>query len=95
MTSKDEAAKAKAKSKVAYQGVLEIDYANGTITFNSGGIRVLRVTHLDTPVPKGMSVDMVAIRNVTSYSPLRVEHVESFQEWIDESIEPAGELGPE
>jgi len=87
--SQHDEAKARAKSRVAYQGVLEINYTEGVITFTSGGIRVLRITHLRTPVHKGTSVDLVALDNLTSYAPLvEPHHVESFQEWIDEGAVP-------
>jgi hypothetical protein len=66
----DEAAKQEAKRKLILQGHLHIDYDQGTATFVSGGITVLRVTHLPTPVPPNVSIDLVAIRNVTSYTPV-------------------------
>jgi hypothetical protein len=70
----DETSKQYLKSKsTTYQGVLEINYKDGTITFHSGGICVLRITHLRTPIPRGMSVDLVAIGQVTSYTPMEVE----------------------
>jgi hypothetical protein len=61
-----------------YEGTLEIDQDTGIATFTTRGlvhgslIRVLRVTHLPTPVPEGVSIDLVAIRNVTSYTPLEI-----------------------
>jgi hypothetical protein len=57
---------------------LEIDQDTGIATFTTRGlvhgspIRVLRVTHLPVPVPEGVSIDLVAIRNVTSYTPLEI-----------------------
>jgi hypothetical protein len=74
-----EAAKAKDKSRVTYQGVLEIDYDNGTIIFTSGGIRVFRVTHLREPIPKGVSIDIVALDALTSYTPMEVEAPDNVQ----------------
>ena len=89
-----EAVKAEAKTKQILKGHLEIDLANGTATFTSGGFRVLRITHLPDPVPQNVSIDIVALPALTSYTPIRVEvkHVESFQEWIDDNIEPVDEL---
>lgn len=97
-SSQHEEEKERAKSMVIYNGQLKIHYENGTIDFESGGIRVLRITHLPTPIPPGASIDIVAIRNVTSYTPFGEpmktppivvgKHVESFQEWKDAGIEP-------
>jgi len=58
-----------------YSGMLEIDHAKGVITFTTGGteegMRILRITHLNTPIPRGYAVDMVAISQVTSYTQLQ------------------------
>ena len=88
-----------------HEGALYIDTERGVVSFlTKNGQRLLRVTHLSTPVPKDVSIDIVAIHNVTSYTPfgqpektppIIVRHVESFQEWQDAGIEPVRELGPE
>jgi hypothetical protein len=59
----------------AYQGELEIDYKNGVVTFKTrvGRIRLLRVTHLPDPIPAGMSIDLVALPALTSYTPQELE----------------------
>lgn len=74
--------------------LFQIDRDNGVITVSSHGIRLLRITHLPDPVPQNVSIDIVALPALTSYTPIRVEvkHVESFQEWIDDNIEPVDEL---
>jgi hypothetical protein len=51
------------------EGALYIDAKNGVITFlDRDGNRLLRVTHLPTPIPPNVMVDVTAIRNVTSYN---------------------------
>jgi hypothetical protein len=82
------------KNSNVYEGALYIDTDKGVITFLSKeGQRILRVTHLPTPIPDNVMIDMVSLPNLKSYTPL--QHTESFQEWIDDGIEPARELGPE
>jgi hypothetical protein len=76
MTYFDEQCKARreeAKSMVIYNGQLKIHYNNGTIDFESGGIRVLRVTHLPDPIPAGSSINLVALPALTSYTPQELE----------------------
>lgn len=52
-------------------GELTIDHETGTITFKTAlDIRLLRITHLPTPIPDNVMIDLVAIKNVTSYTPL-------------------------
>jgi hypothetical protein len=59
------------ESRVYTDGELHIDLINGTATFRDHfGAIILRVTHLPTPVPSNVSIDLVAIRNVTSYTPI-------------------------
>ena len=60
-----------------YEGVLRINQDEGTATFYArdmiyvaDGARILRVTHLATPVPDDVSIDVVSIFNITSYTPL-------------------------
>ena len=53
------------------RGHLSIDADNGTAEFRDGhGNTILRVTHLPTPVPPDVMIDLVAIRNLTSYTPI-------------------------
>ena len=54
-------------NKITYSGELSIDYEHGIITFTSQGTRILRVTHL--PLPIGVTIDMVALSDLTSYGP--------------------------
>lgn len=54
-------------NKITYSGELSIDYDNGIITFTSQDTRILRVTHL--PLPIGVTIDMVALPELTSYGP--------------------------
>lgn len=55
-----------------YEGHLHINPDDGVIFFMSKeGHRILRVTHLPTPIPDHMAIDLVAISNVTSYTPLQ------------------------
>lgn len=86
-------------SIITMNGMLRIDLLNGLVTFHDGWHRVvLRVSHLPEPVPAEVLIDVVALNNLTSYTPLQGEaldrtsgrkpHIESFQEWIDKGIEP-------
>jgi hypothetical protein len=93
------------ESVTVMNGELRIDHINGLITFNDGWSRVvLRITHLQEPIPDNVLIDIVALAPLTSYTPLQgealgdksgqtsnPEHVESFQEWIDEGIEPVND----
>ena len=52
-------------------GHLFIDGDNGTAEFRDSHDCVkLRITHLPTPIPTNVMIDLVAIRNVTSYTPI-------------------------
>ena len=54
-----------------FEGALYIDTERGVISFlDSNGNRLLRVTHLAIPVPPGVMIDIVAISNLTSYTPI-------------------------
>jgi hypothetical protein len=66
-----EADKAAAKSRQILKGHLEIDLHNGVATFMSGGFRILRITHLPDPIPPNVSIDIVAVEALTSYTPLQ------------------------
>src|SRR5580765_9078360 len=83
------------ESVTTLNGVLRIDRLNGLITFSDGWHRVtLRITHLPEPIPDNVMIDIVALKNLTSYTPLQSQgnqHTESFKEWIDEGIEPVEE----
>jgi len=59
-----------------YSGQLEIDHAEGTITFVSEGQRILRVTHLRKPIPVNMSIDLASVAQLTSFTSLRAEEVD-------------------
>jgi hypothetical protein len=53
------------------RGHLFIDQDKGQVEFKDAHDRViLRVTHLPTPIPPNVMIDLVAIRNVTSYTKL-------------------------
>lgn len=85
------------ESTTMMNGELVIDHVNGVATFKDGwGRPILRVTHLPRPVPFDVGIDLVAISNITSYTPLSMQepapgqHVESFREWHDEGIVPVG-----
>jgi hypothetical protein len=55
-------------------GDLTINTLAGTAEFRDGwGQTILRVTHLPTPVPPNVMIDLVAIRNVTSYTPITIQ----------------------
>lgn len=90
------------ESQTMMNGELIIDHENGVATFKDGwGRTILRVTHLPTPVPLDVGIDLVAIRNVTSYTPLTMRelappigiprHTESFKEWLDDGIVPVAQ----
>jgi hypothetical protein len=81
-----EANKAAAKSRQILKGHLEIDLDNGVATFTSGGIRVLRITHLPDPIPKGMSIDVTAISQLTSYTPMHEVYIPNVQDYAAEYI---------
>ena len=53
-----------------YQGTLDIDRANGVVTFTFNGRRLLRITHLREPIPAGKSIDLVALDALTSYTDI-------------------------
>ena len=62
-----------------HEGALYIDAERGVVTFLSkDGFRLLRVTHLQVPVPAGTSIDVVAINQITSYTPLIHESAEGY-----------------
>lgn len=76
-----------------YQGALYIDVERGTVSFwDKHGNRILRVTHLDVPIPDNVSIDVVAIKQVTSYTPVEPVKVKTVLS-IDDPCEQ--ELGPE
>lgn len=80
------------KNDITYQGTLYINPEAGTATFMTGeGAVILRVTHLPTPVPAQVNIDMVAINQVTSYTPLTNQEVDG---WFD-SDEEAQRSGDE
>lgn len=58
-------------SEYAYDGRLWIDTDNGVATFTTrDGTRILRITHLPDPAPQNVSIDIVALQALTSYTPL-------------------------
>jgi hypothetical protein len=57
-----------------YNGQLKIDYDNGTVDFEWHNIRLLRVTHLPDPVPDNVSIDLVALPALTSYTTIEVHN---------------------
>jgi hypothetical protein len=58
-------------SKTIYTGQLEIDHKEGAIYFRDRyGTTILRVTHLKTPTPRGVGIDLVSVAQMTSYTPL-------------------------
>jgi hypothetical protein len=62
------------ESITTMNGELRIDRLNGLITFRDGWNRVvLRISHLREPVPPGVLIDIVALENLTSYTPLQGE----------------------
>jgi hypothetical protein len=62
------------ESIITMNGELRIDQLNGLITFSDGWHRmVLRVSHLPEPVPADVMIDIVALINLTSYTPLQGE----------------------
>ena len=61
------------KDEYAYDGRLWIDHINGTVVFTSGGVKILRVSHLREPIPDGVMIDIVALDNLTSYTPIQGE----------------------
>lgn len=61
-------------SIITMNGMLRIDLLNGLVTFHDGWNRVvLRVTHLPEPVPQDVLIDITALNNLTSYTPLQGE----------------------
>jgi hypothetical protein len=59
------------KANTVIEGTLEIDHANGVAYFrNMEGNTVLRVTHLTTPTPRGVGIDLTSIAQLTAYTPL-------------------------
>jgi hypothetical protein len=60
-----------------HDGTLIIDHDNGVIKFTQGDDPVdgeailLRVTHLREPIPDNVLIDLVALDNLTSYTPLQ------------------------
>ena len=81
-------------SIITMNGMLRIDVLNGLVTFHDGWDRVvLRVSHLIEPIPDNVLIDIVALNNLTSYTPLQGKALgkprgESFQGWIDEGVKP-------
>jgi hypothetical protein len=81
-----------------YEGELVIDHDNGVVTFSQGSDPVdgeailLRVTHLPTPVPDNVYIDLVAIRNVTSYTPLALTDSKKsgLAEWAERQEQDEG-----
>lgn len=71
-----------------YNGILHVDTDKGIATFVHDKGRLLRVTHLPTPIPDDASIDVVAIGNITSYTPLTPAEVDS---WFDPAEEARGE----
>lgn len=68
-----------------YEGTLYIDPDNGVVKFETRtGVRLLRVTHLLEPIPTDSAIDLVAISNVTSYTPLTQAEVD---DWLDPAEE--------
>ena len=62
------------ESITTMNGELRIDRLNGVITFSDGWHRmVLRITHLREPIPDDVLIDLVALNNLTSYTPLQGE----------------------
>lgn len=54
-----------------YEGALYIDTEKGVVSFlTKDGHRLLRITHLPTPIPAGIGIDLVSILNLTSYTPI-------------------------
>ena len=71
--------------------LFQIDRDNGVITVTSHGVRLLRITHLPDPVPQDVSIDIVAIENLTSYTPIVIPEASSksaLAEWIERQSKP-------
>ena len=65
-----------------HEGALYIDVERGVVSFiDKNGGRLLRVTHLPTPIPPGMAIDVVAIQQVTSYTSVLPKS--GLAEWKD------------
>jgi hypothetical protein len=58
-------------------GQLVVDRENGVITFYVEGVRILRITHLPDPIPNGVTIDLVALPALTSYTPMQTEASQS------------------
>jgi hypothetical protein len=62
------------ESIITMSGELTIDPLNGVIIFKDGWHRtILRITHLREPIPDNVLIDLVALSNLTSYTPLQGE----------------------
>lgn len=57
---------------IVTDGQLYIDTDLGTLTFiDTDSSLILRVTHLPTPIPDDVMIDLVAVHHITSYTPLQ------------------------
>ena len=63
-----------------YNGTLHVDTDKGIAIFTHDKGRLLRVTHLPVPIPEDVSIDVVAISNITSYTLLTSAEV---ADWTD------------
>jgi hypothetical protein len=71
-----------------HDGTLEINPEEGTIKFIQYGTIILNITHLRTPIPPNMTIELVALPALTSYQPHpRGEH-ETF--WPPDELKPPG-----
>jgi hypothetical protein len=83
-------------------GELRIDLINGVITFHDGwNMMILRVTHLPEPIPSNVLIDIVALSNLTSYTPLQGEALvekapekSALKEWSEWANNQGGEIVP-
>lgn len=51
-------------------GILHVNNITGTITFTGDEGQILRVTHINEPVTRGVKVDIVALEHLTSITPI-------------------------
>ena len=75
-----------------YNGTLHVDTDKGIAIFTHDKGRLLRVTHLPVPIPEDVSIDVVAISNITSYTLLTSAEV---ADWTDPAEEARRSGHPE
>jgi hypothetical protein len=49
------------------EGTLEIDHNNGVIQFVQDNVTILRITHLKSPIPSNITIDITTIPALTRY----------------------------